>query len=41
MLLNFGVAFTVSRFTAAPPVHIRELIEDIRVPRGAGGAQTH
>jgi len=39
MLLNFGVAFTVSRFTAAPPVHIRELIEDIRVPRGAGGAQ--
>src|SRR6056297_768372 len=41
MLLNFGVAFTVSRFTAAPPVHIRELIEDIRVPRGAGGAQAH
>jgi len=41
MLLNFGVAFTVSRFTAAPPVHIRELIEDIRVPRGAGDAQAH
>jgi len=41
MALNFGVAFTVSRFTAAPPVHIRELIEDIRVPRGAGGAQAH
>jgi len=41
MLLNFGVAFTVSRFTAAPPVHIRELIEDIRVPRGASGAQAH
>ncbi|HMB37616.1 MAG TPA: sodium:solute symporter family protein [Wenzhouxiangellaceae bacterium] len=41
MLLNFGVAFTVSRFTAAPPVHIRELIEDIRVPRGAGGAHSH
>jgi len=41
MLLNFGVAFTVSRFTAAPPVHIRELIEDIRVPRGAGGAHAH
>ena len=41
MLLNFAVAFTVSRFTAAPPVHIRELIEDIRVPRGAGGAQAH
>ena len=41
MLLNFGVAFTISRFTAAPPVHIRELIEDIRVPRGAAGAQAH
>jgi len=41
MLLNFGVAFTVSRFTAAPPAHIRELIEDIRVPRGAGDAQAH
>lgn len=41
MLLNFGVAFTISRFTAAPPKHIRELIEDIRVPRGAGGAQAH
>ncbi len=41
MLLNFGVAFTISRFTAAPPVNIRELIEDIRVPRGAGGAHAH
>ncbi|MDT8408274.1 MAG: sodium:solute symporter family protein [Wenzhouxiangellaceae bacterium] len=41
MLLNFGVAFSISRFTAAPPVHIRELIEDIRVPRGAAGAQAH
>jgi cation/acetate symporter len=41
MLLNFGVAFAVSRVTAAPPAHIRELIEDIRVPRGAGGAHAH
>jgi cation/acetate symporter len=41
MLLNFGVAFTVSRFTAAPPAHIRELIEDVRVPRGAGDAHAH
>ena len=41
MLLNFGVAFTVSRFTAAPPAHIRELIEDVRVPRGAGEAHAH
>ncbi|NKI35837.1 cation acetate symporter [Wenzhouxiangella sp. XN79A] len=41
MLLNFGVAFVVSRLTAAPPAHIREMIEDIRVPRGAGGAHSH
>jgi len=41
MMINFAVAFTVSRFTAAPPVHIRELIEDIRVPRGAGDAHAH
>ena len=41
MLINFAVAFTVSRLTAAPPAHIREMIEDIRVPRGAGGAHSH
>jgi len=41
MALNFIVAFTISRVTAAPPVHIRQLIEDIRVPRGAGSAHAH
>jgi cation/acetate symporter len=41
MLINFAVAFTVSRLTAAPPAHIRDMIEDIRVPRGAGGAHSH
>jgi len=41
MVLNFAVAFAVSRVTAPPPVHIRELIEDVRVPRGAGGATAH
>ena len=41
MTLNFIVAFAISRVTAAPPVHIRQLIEDIRVPRGAGSAHAH
>jgi len=41
MLINFGVAFIVSRLTSAPPEHIQELIEDIRVPRGAGHAHSH
>ena len=35
MLLNAGVSVVVSRFTPAPPESIQELIEDIRVPRGA------
>jgi cation/acetate symporter len=33
MLLNFAVAFTVSRFTAQPPQKIRDLVEEIRIPR--------
>ena len=35
MLLNFAVAFTVSKFTPAPPANVRELVERIRVPGGA------
>ncbi len=38
MLINFAVAIVVSLFTAAPPEHVRQLVEDIRVPRGAGPA---
>ena len=40
-LVNFAVAFAVSRVTAAPPDHIQHLVEDIRVPRGAMGASGH
>ncbi|WP_250654815.1 sodium:solute symporter family protein [Alkalimarinus coralli] len=36
MLLNFVVAIAVSKVTAPPPEHIQHLVEDIRVPRGAG-----
>jgi len=36
MLLNFGVALTVARFTPAPPADVQQFVEDIRVPRGAG-----
>ncbi len=31
---NFIVAWTVSRMTAPPPEHIRQLVENIRVPGG-------
>jgi len=38
MLINFVLAWTVSRVTAPPPEHIQHLVENIRVPRGAGSA---
>ncbi|HHB12499.1 MAG TPA: cation acetate symporter [Chromatiales bacterium] len=37
-IINFVVAWLVSRVTAAPPEHIQHLVEDIRVPKGAGAA---
>ena len=40
-MINFSVAFVVSRMTKQPPVEIQELVESIRVPRGAGAASTH
>jgi len=40
-LVNFFVAYVVSRATKAPPEHIQHLVEDIRVPKGAGMATGH
>ena len=40
-LINFVVAYVVSRATKAPPEHIQHLVEDIRVPKGAGIATAH
>jgi cation/acetate symporter len=41
MLLNIAVTYAVSHLTAPPPEHIQHLVEDIRVPRGAGQASSH
>ncbi|WP_262690410.1 sodium:solute symporter family protein [Kordiimonas aestuarii] len=41
MIVNFAVAFVVDRFTPAPPESVQILVEDIRVPMGAGGAHDH
>jgi cation/acetate symporter len=41
MTLNFIVAWTVSKLTPPPPEHIQHMVEDIRVPRGAGAATGH
>jgi cation/acetate symporter len=40
-LVNFIVAYAVSHATAPPPEHIQHLVEDIRVPKGAGEATGH
>jgi cation/acetate symporter len=40
MLLNIVVTYAISHMTAPPPEHIQELVDHIRVPRGAGAA-TH
>jgi cation/acetate symporter len=40
-MINFIVAFAVSRATDEPPVEIQDLVESIRIPRGAGEAVDH
>ena len=41
MLLNFGVALSVSAMTPAPPEKIKKLVDNIRIPKGAGSASDH
>ncbi len=36
-LINFGVAYVVSKMTAPPPEEIQDMVDSIRVPSGAGG----
>jgi len=40
-MINFAVAYAVSKVTAEPPEHIQHLVEDIRIPKGAGTASSH
>ncbi|HCB39139.1 MAG TPA: cation acetate symporter, partial [Gammaproteobacteria bacterium] len=40
-VVNFVVAFLVSRVTQEPPEHVQEMVESIRMPAGAGEAQAH
>lgn len=41
MVLHFIVAIIVSNMTPPPPKEIQEIVENIRVPRGAGAAVAH
>lgn len=40
-VLNFAVAYIVSGATKEPPVEVQDLVESIRIPKGAGAATHH
>jgi cation/acetate symporter len=40
-MVNFTVAFIVSRVTAAPPQEVQDMVEHIRVPSGVTQAHDH
>ena len=39
--INFGVAYLVSSMTKPLPQDIKDLVQSVRIPRGAGAAQDH
>ena len=41
MFVNLVVSVVVSRLTAAPPEDVQAMVEEIRIPRGAGQARGH
>ena len=41
MVVNFIVALTVNQFYPPPPKEVQALVEEIRIPRGAGSAHQH
>ncbi|RED48177.1 cation/acetate symporter [Seonamhaeicola aphaedonensis] len=41
MVLNFVVSITIMKFTKAPPEGVQEIVENIRIPSGAGEASSH
>jgi cation/acetate symporter len=41
MVINLIVTVVVSNLTAAPPAEIQEMVEGVRIPRGAGMAVDH
>lgn len=41
MLLNFVVSLIISTFTPKPPIEVQKIVENIRIPSGAGQAHQH
>lgn len=41
MLANFAVSIIIMQFTPDPPENVQEIVENIRIPSGAGEASDH
>ena len=41
MIVNFTVSIIVSKFTPEPPLKVQQIVDDIRIPSGAGDAHEH
>ncbi|MEM8937735.1 MAG: sodium:solute symporter family protein [Bacteroidota bacterium] len=41
MVVNFAVALVVNKFTEEPPEDVQDIVENIRIPSGAGEATSH
>jgi len=41
MLVNFAVSILIMQFTPPPPQNVQDIVEDIRIPSGAGEAIGH
>ncbi|WP_435625448.1 sodium:solute symporter family protein [Flagellimonas sp.] len=41
MVVNFVVALVVNKFTEEPPEEVQDIVENIRIPSGAGEAASH
>ena len=41
MILNFIVSIVIMKFTKAPPMEVQDIVENIRIPSGAGEATEH
>ena len=41
MIVNFIVSIVVSKFTQKPPKEVQEIVENIRIPSGAGTSKNH
>ncbi|MEM6895663.1 MAG: sodium:solute symporter family protein [Bacteroidota bacterium] len=41
MIINFIISIAISQFTPEPPEEVQEIVENIRIPSGAGDAVEH